>query len=752
MPTRQKLYIFVAITIFFILFAASPCLSQWQGTSGPPGGEVKKIIIHPKDASIIYVIVSSPFSGVFKSTDGGNFWEALTNGLDFDLYNSKNRAPQAFAIDISNPETLYVAINQPPTDGPSFLYRSTNGGASWSPIKRDIIISLWADKGEVFALSESGLLFSSDAGNSWVLQNGSLHGNEILMDDQKILWVGGNKGLFRSEDFGKTYQKFVFPNMWDIQAFDVAIVNNQKLIAVSVAASPAKYDSFYVSYDEGATWTSRTTTLPYEPSLESYSIPLDVRISRQDIDHIFAGLPEGFYRTTNGGQNWEQQNSGLAFPRAILPYLTPVITCLSVSQEESNLIIAGTINHGVFRSTNEGMNWQFLSVPSGKVVRLSVSKNSSRVFAASSGGVYSFDGRVWTPTTMLIGDIIGRLKDIAVSPHNPRLILCSVEKSMGGEDLYRSSDEGLTWTRIAGGYMARFGKIIFDPVDTSRVYALTKVSDDQGDSWHYLSMPTGGRPIDMAINPLDNKILYILRQDGMVDRSSDRGVTWTQVRASTDSLYNAVIRIDPRNPNTIYVGSSKLFKSVDSGAHWIRMPFDKKITDIVFDPETGELFLGTLKEGVWRSPDGGNTFTKLPSLPSERIVDLLFYVRNQRKFLLAGTYGVGVYQYDLGPTLAVPTDRNFPQRFYLSQNYPNPFNAETRITYELPNRGKVLVQVFNVLGKKIKTLVNRDQFAGSHSIHWDGTDEMGVPVSSGLYFYTLNFDGNILARKMMYLK
>jgi len=752
---RKKLL----VLSFWTAFLETPSLSQWQGTSGPSGGEVNKIIIHPQNPQIMYAIVSLPFSGVFKSTDGGNFWRALTNGLEFDAIESDSRWPLELAINISHVETLYVAINELSPSKPSFLYRSMNGGESWSRIKEDRIFAIYANQGKVFALSSSGLLFSSDAGNSWVLRNDSLSGDRrsnILTDDQEMLWIAGTRGLFRSADSGKTYQQLVFPEKGQIQAFDVAIVDSKKLIAASVSSGGGGYGSFYVSYDEGKTWLDRTATLPFEPNLRKYAIPYDVKISRYNIDHIFAGLSVGFYRTTDGGINWEQQNSGLILPRTITPSAPTYVPALAISSQKANLIIAGTGGDGIFRSTDEGLNWQFLSAPTGAVASLSASKNSSRVFAASEGGIYFFEENNWIPTTMLVGHILGGLNEVGVSPHNPGLALCGGQNSVFWAFLYKTLDAGSTWNlRMQTVGDGAFSKFLFDPIDTNRVYAAwtrgLMVSDDQGESWSRLPIPSGLYPVDMAISPLDNQTLYLLRRHGRVERSYDRGVTWMEIRPAIDSVHTAIC-IDPRNPNILYVGSFSLFKSENGGDQWMRMPFHKKVTDIAIDAETGELFVGTYNEGVWRSSDGGNTFAKMSDLPSGRILSLLFCVQNQRKMLFAGTRGVGAYCYDLGPTTGVATDRRLALDFHLAQNYPNPFNATTQITYVLPARGKVLVQVSNVLGQKVKTLVDGEEAAGLHTVMWDGADESGKPESTGLYLYTLSFRGARMVRKMVYLK
>lgn len=93
-----------------------------------------------------------------------------------------------------------------------------------------------------------------------------------------------------------------------------------------------------------------------------------------------------------------------------------------------------------------------------------------------------------------------------------------------------------------------------------------------------------------------------------------------------------------------------------------------------------------------------------------------------------------------------------PQAEVLSQNFPNPFNPTTTIKYQLKNSGYVSIDVFNVKGQKVTTLVNRNLPSGRHEVVWNGTDDNGNSVSSGMYFYRLQNDEASEIRKMMLLK
>jgi len=93
-----------------------------------------------------------------------------------------------------------------------------------------------------------------------------------------------------------------------------------------------------------------------------------------------------------------------------------------------------------------------------------------------------------------------------------------------------------------------------------------------------------------------------------------------------------------------------------------------------------------------------------------------------------------------------------PKTLQLEQNYPNPFNPTTSIGYALPSLQRVKIIVYNLLGQKVRTLVNAVQNAGTHRIEWNGTNDLGNTVGSGIYLYQLKTEDKILVRKMILMK
>lgn len=110
-------------------------------------------------------------------------------------------------------------------------------------------------------------------------------------------------------------------------------------------------------------------------------------------------------------------------------------------------------------------------------------------------------------------------------------------------------------------------------------------------------------------------------------------------------------------------------------------------------------------------------------------------------------------------TFARPTDIsggrapcNIPQALLLLQNYPNPFNPSTTITYKLPTRGEVQVEVFNLNGQLVSAVDLGMREAGAHNVEWDGKNQSGIPVPSGVYFCQIRHEKAVAIKKMMLLK
>ncbi|HEX9971185.1 MAG TPA: T9SS type A sorting domain-containing protein, partial [bacterium] len=117
--------------------------------------------------------------------------------------------------------------------------------------------------------------------------------------------------------------------------------------------------------------------------------------------------------------------------------------------------------------------------------------------------------------------------------------------------------------------------------------------------------------------------------------------------------------------------------------------------------------------------------------------------------------------FSIEPIDAVPTSvsdpgnyirAEIPNEFELGQNYPNPFNPETSIKYSAPKDGSIQIEVYNILGKKVRTLFDGQQAAGTYEVRWNARDDYGSTLSSGVYLITLRSGNFVTAKRITLLK
>jgi|GEM_PF-3715768 len=125
-------------------------------------------------------------------------------------------------------------------------------------------------------------------------------------------------------------------------------------------------------------------------------------------------------------------------------------------------------------------------------------------------------------------------------------------------------------------------------------------------------------------------------------------------------------------------------------------------------------------------------------------------VEEEQTIYVAG--GSGIFRYSYQPVSVEDIYEPIPQQITLYQNYPNPFNPDTVIEYHIDTPGNVCLEVFNIAGRKVATLEDGYREAGQHLVKWDGKNEKGVRMGSGVYLYRLSFDNRSETRKMILLK
>ncbi len=117
--------------------------------------------------------------------------------------------------------------------------------------------------------------------------------------------------------------------------------------------------------------------------------------------------------------------------------------------------------------------------------------------------------------------------------------------------------------------------------------------------------------------------------------------------------------------------------------------------------------------------------------------------------IMAASQGLGLFNTSM---LSSDLGSSIPSEYALKPNYPNPFNPMTFITYDLAGDGQVNLSIYNIMGRKVKTLIDKYETAGRKATAWYGADDSGHPLSAGMYFYRLTAGGKVFTKKMVLMK
>ncbi len=375
---------------------------------------------------------------------------------------------------------------------------------------------------------------------------------------------------------------------------------------------------------------------------------------------------------------------------------------LSVSGET---LFAGTLNNGVYRSTNNGVNWTEINngITIKQVWAIEVLGNT--IFAGTtSGGIF---------------------------------------KSVDNGNTWTLSNTGIPATAIIRAF-AQFGTKLFATTNNSGVY----ISLDNGVTWaQHNSGITGlvARPL------LTTDTDLFVGVGARIFRYDPANSKW--LLSSTGIPNNTVSSIAYMKTNkNLFAGISssvnEVVRSVDNGSNWTisdnglpKVPVDALATvgTNIFAGNDYGVYLSTDLGASWSDASAGMTGASYCSFLTPGKTDLFVIYKGD----------VWKRPYSGMITSVMQTNNEVPSTFELSQNYPNPFNPETTISYKLQTASSVSLKVYDVLGTEVATLVNEFQQAGTHHSQFS-IDKL--QLTSGTYFYTLRAGGFVQTKKMILIK
>ena len=287
------------------------------------------------------------------------------------------------------------------------------------------------------------------------------------------------------------------------------------------------------------------------------------------------------------------------------------------------------------------------------------------------------------------------------------------------------------------------------------------ISSDRGETWDEIPDPpiSGYIQLDLATN----NYLYV-SHGCQVYRTADLGQTWEDITGVLDEIgfdspYScgtvlAMVGHEDQLIISMYWGGGKgkLFMSEDHGTSWTvlnEFPVDHSVSALASKNNILYVGTGTTLSGVYYTNDLTTWIDFSTGLESyDRSVSQLV-VTDEYLYKTGGT--LTSYQITL-PELNTNLEKTQLIDFTLSQNYPNPFNSTTTIQYDLPKESLVNIIIYDMLGKRIKTISNLLQTAGYHEIKWSATNDQGNTVVAGIYFYTIEAGKFRQTKKMVFLK
>lgn len=657
-------------------------LGTWQPV-GPTniGGRISDVAFHPSEPSTLFAAAAT--GGLFKSTDNGQTWQPL-----FDAEAILNIGD--FALDPTNPDILYVGTGEANGGHNNFagggVYKSTDGGQTWQFQGLEATVSI----GRI-------LVDPTNPQRVWVAAVGSYFA------------PNPERGVYRSDDGGQHWTHVLAVNDStgvidlvqhpdDPQVLFAATWERVRRVTGARLSGPGS--GIYRSNDGGTTWTHLANGLPAGAAGR-----IGLAICRSQPDVLYALYTDGtaltgLYRSDDGGQRWR-----VAATSAQLVGGTGGFSWYmgQVRVHPANPDLVYILDVQLMRSTNGGLSWSF----------------------AGFGGLHA-DHHA-----------------LDFHPDDP-------DRLLDGHDggLSQSYDAGLTWTPLVGLPVTQFYEIALDPTDANRRYGGTQDNGTlhseagQANDWVQIF---GGDGFYVNLHPTNPNILYVEWQNGNLQKSVDGGRTFVTAMngiGGEKRNWSTPVVMDPTNPQVLYYGTNRLYRTADGAASWQAISGDLTkqtgaallgtVTTIAVAPTNPNLlYAGTDDGNVWRSEDGGTTWqnvtgglpdrwvTRLaPDPTNDRVVYATFSGlrwRSAEPHVFRSTDRGQTWQ-DISanlpdaPVNAFAVDPRFPQLLYLGSDVGVFVSLDTGATWQPLGDGLPAVAAYDL---KVHLLTNQ-LFAGTH--------------------------------------
>ena len=638
--------------------SSDPAYSEDWRSTGPPGGDVRALVVEPHDPQRFYF--GTLDGQIYVSTDGARSWRLLYNFSISRLF------VDHIIVDPRNSNTLYVGAHRHKEAGGFF--KSTDGGRSWrsSPELKDEALHSLAQSGSnpnlLIAGTFNGIFRSNDSGSTWsqlptFSTPGLVHVESLAIDPQNadIIYAGTWYLPYKTKDGGQTWSniKNGIIDDSDIFAIDIDPRDHNHIIASACSG-------IYETRNAGDKWQ------------KVQGIPSQSRRTRAIMQHpsvsglVFAGTTEGFWRSDKGGAS----DSWMVTTSRQLE-----INSIAVHPTHPETVYIGTNNYGVMVSNDGGKNFAPSNGGySGRFANTILTDRDmpNRIYATTinttTGGGFFFvsedGGQTWhpamrnmparlitysilqdaqNPNTLYLGTNLGvyRSTDRASSwapvwTANPAPLKPSPARRRGAGAARRSTppaqrnpatQRATELVRRAQAALNAAGYLVGTPDGHAGTQTIAAVRRFQSDK----SLPVTGALDQLTLSAL-----------GVGDLSSGATEGVASAVILTDAVNDLVETTDLDKPVILAATNSGLYKSFDPTKGWQKLPygpnFDSHTTALSTNVKQPQIiWVGTASSGVLISTDSGKSWRQIDGVPTDAPVNVIAQDFQQPSRVYVGT-------------------------------------------------------------------------------------------------------------------
>ncbi len=789
------------------LFASTDGGNSFTGLLTGSGGAD----VHCTDIEIAYtspVRIYTAF-GLFNQSA---IWLSSDGGVTFNQnYSQTNMGRIEIAISKSNPLVAYASFMSLSTYGAGHFVVTTNGGSSWSAVNipgpsfsgastylgsqgwYDHILAVDPDNPNILLAGGIDNWKTTNAGSSWTQktnwysQSGAppyahadQHVYAFAPSNSNIVYLGNDGGIYKSTNKGETWT--AINNNLPITQFYYGAVNPTGTVYAGG------------TQDNG---TLRTTgSLSWSEILGGDGGATEIDFNNPNIIYM-EYVNFAFFKSTNGGATFFKAMNGIPTGPNLYDGTTDrtlFITPFSMDPNNSNIIVGGT--YRVWRTTNGAANWTAISGDltgdgtgqnGANISTVIVAKgNSNVIYVGCSNGrvqVTTDAGASWNLRNSGLPTLYATR--IATDPNSPATAYVTFSGFSSGNKIFKTTNYGVNWTNISGNLPnIPVNCIVVNPADANNLFVGTDLgvfsTTNGGSSWVQDVNGMANVPVsDLDYRSSDNKLFAATHGRSMFVATIGGGGGGTQTAqliyddgSPTSGYYwplngqGSANRMTPTLSNAQLINMQIYFVSIVSGnATYKPIVLSNNNgtpgTDVINHPfKTASVVPG------WDNTDlttynitvNGDFFIGLKYNGNDRPTFGYDPVNNGRAWDFDGnTWAPWTETYFFRATIQTTTSvaeitNVIPDKFEVSQNYPNPFNPSTKFRYALPEGRNVKIIIYDVQGKQVAELVNNFQSPGTYEVTWNGKNDKGEFVSSGVYFYKIEAGNYSLSKKMLLLK